>query len=83
MGERVNIHCKALQSLDWSNHRDGVNDYMVLLVKETVTLHKVLSRYLQDTVLEVKTMNSTLNTYVERRIRSISCRKYSHPSAIV
>ena len=43
MGERVNIHCKTLQSLDWSNNRDGVNDYMVLLVKETVTLHKVLS----------------------------------------
>jgi len=52
MGDRVNAHCKSLQTVDWSAHRDGVNDYMVLLVKETVTLHKVLSRYLQDTVLE-------------------------------
>jgi vacuolar protein sorting-associated protein 54 len=31
----------------------GVNDYMELLVKETVTLHKVLSRYLPIPVLEV------------------------------
>ena len=31
----------------------GVNDYMELLVKETVTLHKVLSRYLSVSVVEV------------------------------
>ena len=31
----------------------GVNDYMEVLVKETVTLHKVLSRYLPSSVVEV------------------------------
>lgn len=31
----------------------GVNDYIEILVKETVTLHKVLSRYLSPSVVEV------------------------------
>lgn len=53
MGDRLNAHCKSLQALDWSASRDGVNEYMTVLVKETVTLHKVLSRYLQESVLEV------------------------------
>lgn len=34
----------------------GVNDYMEILVKDTVMLHKVLSRYLQGTVVEVSFM---------------------------
>jgi vacuolar protein sorting-associated protein 54 len=53
MGDRLVAHCKSLQVVDWSASRDTVNEYMVLLVKETVTLHKVLSRYLQESVLEV------------------------------
>ena len=52
MGDRLTAHCKSLQQVDWSAPRDQANDYMVLLVKETVTLHKVLSRYLQEGVLE-------------------------------
>jgi vacuolar protein sorting-associated protein 54 len=31
-----------------------VNDYLEVLVKETVTLHKVLSRYLSIPVVEVR-----------------------------
>ena len=53
MGDRLNAHCKTLQAVDWSKPRESVNEYMTLLVKETVTLHKVLSRYLQETSLEV------------------------------
>ncbi|KAH8117189.1 Vps54-domain-containing protein [Phellopilus nigrolimitatus] len=52
MGDRLSAHCKTLQALDWSKPHDGANDYMTVLVKETVTLHKVLSRYLQEGVLE-------------------------------
>ncbi|KAI5124293.1 hypothetical protein M0805_008901 [Coniferiporia weirii] len=52
MGDRLSAHCKTLQNVDWSLTRDGVNEYMTVLVKETVTLHKVLSRYLQEGVLE-------------------------------
>ncbi|EEB91215.1 hypothetical protein MPER_10460, partial [Moniliophthora perniciosa FA553] len=41
-------------AIDWNVPKSGggVNDYMELLVKETVTLHKVLSRYLSSTVVE-------------------------------
>ncbi|KAI6005867.1 Vps54-like protein-domain-containing protein [Pisolithus albus] len=48
MGDRITAHVKALQGVNWESVRqnDGVHEYMELLVKETVTLHKVLSRYL-------------------------------------
>ncbi|EJD05695.1 Vps54-domain-containing protein [Fomitiporia mediterranea MF3/22] len=52
MGDRLNAHCKSLQNVDWSALRSEVNEYMTVLVKETVTLHKVLSRYLQEAALE-------------------------------
>jgi len=39
----------------------GVNDYMELLVKETVTLHKVLSRYLSAPTVEVSWFVSECN----------------------
>ncbi|KAK7054653.1 hypothetical protein VNI00_003116 [Paramarasmius palmivorus] len=47
---------KLKRTLDWNVPKTGggVNDYMELLVKETVTLHKVLSRYLSSTVVEVR-----------------------------
>lgn len=32
----------------------GINAYMEVLVKETVTLHKVLSRYLATPIVEVR-----------------------------
>lgn len=44
------------QAVNWEIPKQGtgVNDYMVLLVKETVTLHKVLSRYLSAPIVEVR-----------------------------
>lgn len=46
----------SLQAVDWNvpKPNGGVNDYIELLVKETVTLHKVLSRYLSAAVVEVR-----------------------------
>lgn len=54
MGDRTSAHIKSLQNVDWDQPKQGdsVNDYMELLVKETVTLHKVLSRYLTAPVVE-------------------------------
>ncbi|KAI0313659.1 Vps54-like protein-domain-containing protein [Amylostereum chailletii] len=54
MGDRLAAHIKSLQAIRWEVPplKPGVNDYMELLVKETVTLHKVLSRYLSSTVVE-------------------------------
>ncbi|KAF9014055.1 Vps54-like protein-domain-containing protein [Cyathus striatus] len=54
MGDRLNAHIRSLQVVDWNVPKvnGGVNDYMEILVKETVTLHKVLSRYLSGPVVE-------------------------------
>ncbi|KAI0797556.1 Vps54-like protein-domain-containing protein [Abortiporus biennis] len=54
MGDRLTAHIRTLQAIKWDvpKQGDGVNDYMELLVKETVTLHKVLSRYLSPSVVE-------------------------------
>ncbi|KAF8559658.1 Vps54-domain-containing protein [Imleria badia] len=54
MGDRISAHVKSLQAVNWEVPRqgDGVNDYVELLVKETVTLHKVLSRYLSAPIVE-------------------------------
>ena len=44
------------QTVDWTVPKPGggVNEYMEILVKETTTLHKVLSRYLALSVVEVR-----------------------------
>ncbi|KAG6909627.1 hypothetical protein DXG01_016409 [Tephrocybe rancida] len=45
---------KLKRAVDWAVPKPGggVNDYMEVLVKETVTLHKVLSRYLSPSIVE-------------------------------
>ncbi|KAI0253534.1 Vps54-like protein-domain-containing protein [Lactifluus subvellereus] len=54
MGDRLTAHIKSLNAIRWDvpPAKAGVNEYMELLVKETVTLHKVLSRYLASPVVE-------------------------------
>lgn len=55
MGDRLAVHCAALQEIDWEAERDvkaGPNGYMQTLVKETATLHKVLYKYLPGSALE-------------------------------
>lgn len=54
MGERLSAHIKSLQALDWSIPKEGgeANEYIVVLTKETVTLHKVLSRYLSTGIVQ-------------------------------
>lgn len=49
-------HVASLQTVDWTVPKPGggVNEYMEILVKETATLHKVLSRYLASSVVEVR-----------------------------
>ena len=55
MGDRLSAHIKSLNAIRWDAPpaKPGTNEYMELLVKETVTLHKVLSRYLASPVVEV------------------------------
>ncbi|KAI0039918.1 Vps54-domain-containing protein [Auriscalpium vulgare] len=54
MGDRLSAHIKSLHAIKWDAPpvKPSPNDYMELLVKETVTLHKVLSRYLASAVVE-------------------------------
>ncbi|KAI1791647.1 Vps54-domain-containing protein [Ganoderma leucocontextum] len=54
MGDRLTAHIRTLQAVRWDVPKEGggVNDYIEVLVKETVTLHKVLSRYLPSSVVE-------------------------------
>ncbi|KAH7889569.1 Vps54-like protein-domain-containing protein [Phlebopus sp. FC_14] len=54
MGDRISAHVRTLQAVNWEipKQGDSVNDYMELLVKETITLHKVLSRYLSAPIVE-------------------------------
>ncbi|KAJ7582985.1 vacuolar protein sorting-associated protein 54 [Mycena floridula] len=54
MGDRLSFHIKSLHTVDWNVPKagGGPNDYMEVLVKETVTLHKVLSRYLAPPIVE-------------------------------
>ncbi|OAD66818.1 hypothetical protein PHYBLDRAFT_118967, partial [Phycomyces blakesleeanus NRRL 1555(-)] len=49
MNERFSVHVKAMQNVQWDEQETtgkAANQYMETLVKETMTLHKVLSKYL-------------------------------------
>lgn len=54
MSDRLQVHCKTLEGVDWdaAASDDRPNGYMEALVKEHVTLHKVLSRFLQAPTVE-------------------------------
>ena len=44
----------AIQAIDWdAADQEAPNAYSELLVKETATLHKVLSKYLAQSTVEV------------------------------
>ncbi|KAJ9479329.1 Vacuolar protein sorting-associated protein 54 [Pseudozyma hubeiensis] len=66
MSDRLTVHCRTLSALDWNADKAAADDkpqgdeskdaepnkYAADLVKETATLHKVLSKYLQAVVVE-------------------------------
>ena len=59
MNERFFVHVKAMQVIQWDEQQDdssgkNANNYMETLVKETMTLHKVLSKYLPHQNLQVR-----------------------------
>ncbi|GJJ12553.1 hypothetical protein Clacol_006796 [Clathrus columnatus] len=55
MGDRLNVHCRSLREVKWEEMpvKPGPSGYMELLIKETVTLHKVLSKYLPVNAVEL------------------------------
>lgn len=54
MADRLSVHCASLRAINWgsSPSRNGPNPYAEQLVKETATLHKVLSKYLAKNTVE-------------------------------
>ena len=62
MGERLSVHCKSLQEIRWDMlpSQQGPSTYVEQLVKETVTLHKVLSKYLGGGTTEVRILRRRL-----------------------
>lgn len=76
MGDRLHVHCKALQEIDWeaaAPSEGKVNAYMETLVKETGTLHKVLLKYLAGSALEVVMMQvlSAINSRLAEEFSKI------------
>lgn len=54
MADRLAVHCGELREIDWeaTPTRDGPRQYVLMLTKETQTLHKVLSKYLSQATVE-------------------------------
>ncbi|KAF8163542.1 hypothetical protein B0H34DRAFT_652127, partial [Crassisporium funariophilum] len=82
MGDRLNAHIKSLKSVDWSVPKPdgGVNEYMEILVKETVTLHKVLSRYLAPAIVEY-VMTQVFAAINHRLSEEYTAIELPHPEA--
>jgi vacuolar protein sorting-associated protein 54 len=54
MSSRSTVHVNAMKRIDWdAENSSSVHSYMETLVKETGTLHRVLSKHLPDTTVEM------------------------------
>ena len=55
MSGRATTHVNAMRKTDWNAPSVGqnVSPYMETLVKETITLHKVLSKHLPETTVQI------------------------------
>ncbi|KAI8379270.1 Vps54-like protein-domain-containing protein [Radiomyces spectabilis] len=79
MNERFTVHIKAMQSIKWDEDNStgkNANSYMETLVKETMTLHKVLSKYLpvQDLQSVMSRVFDSFTTQLVQEIEKLSIR---------
>ncbi|WRT65756.1 uncharacterized protein IL334_002704 [Kwoniella shivajii] len=67
MSDRLAVHVGSLREIDWeaTSSKDGPRPYAEMLVKETATLHKVLSKYLAGSTVEV-VMSEVIGAIVHR-----------------
>ncbi|PWN24163.1 hypothetical protein BCV69DRAFT_280060 [Microstroma glucosiphilum] len=72
MGDRLSVHCRGLSATNWNApispaDAEGVAPSKPVsdLIKETTTLHKVLSKYLQESVVE-SVFTQVLDAIVKR-----------------
>ncbi|KAI1801656.1 Vps54-domain-containing protein [Daldinia bambusicola] len=63
MSARASAHAKSMKALDWDQKTEStVNLYMETLVKETVTLHRVLTKHLPEGTVRL-IMTPVFNSY--------------------
>ncbi|RDW88213.1 hypothetical protein BP6252_00245 [Coleophoma cylindrospora] len=66
MSGRATTHMKAMKLIDWeASSATGPNQYMETLTKETITLHKVLSKHLPEHVVQM-IMEPVFKSYKEQ-----------------
>lgn len=53
MSGRAAIHAKSMRAIDWDTAKPGVQAYMEILAKETTTLHRVLTKHLPETSIQM------------------------------
>lgn len=58
MGRLAVSHVKSMVAIDWETNHDGVHPYMLSLVKDTVSLHRIL------TITATKKVTSQIMTLV-------------------
>ncbi|KAI4171627.1 MAG: hypothetical protein LQ343_004105 [Gyalolechia ehrenbergii] len=65
MSGRASAHVSSLRKINWDavgKDAQAVNPYMEILIKETLTLHKVLSKFLPEMTISM-IMNPVFNSY--------------------
>ncbi|KAL8976958.1 MAG: hypothetical protein Q9205_007145 [Flavoplaca limonia] len=68
MSGRASAHVSAMKKVNWDapvKDAQAVNPYMETLVKETLTLHKVLSKFLPEMTISM-IMDPVFNSYQEQ-----------------
>ncbi|WWC68573.1 uncharacterized protein I206_102503 [Kwoniella pini CBS 10737] len=67
MSDRLAVHVGSLREIDWeaTPNRDAPRPYAEMLVKETATLHKVLSKYLAASTVD-SVMSEVITAIVHR-----------------
>ena len=67
MSGRAGMHVSAMRKIDWDANTGSqhINSYMETLVKETTTLHKVLSKHLPEVAVQM-IMEPVFHSYREQ-----------------
>ncbi|PHH60474.1 hypothetical protein CDD81_1605 [Ophiocordyceps australis] len=53
MSGRAAVHAKSIRAIDWEAATQGPHGYMETIVKETTTLHRVLTKHLPQASIEM------------------------------
>ncbi|KAG5983977.1 hypothetical protein E4U55_006587 [Claviceps digitariae] len=66
MNGRAALHAKNMRTIDWdTSNADSVHAYMEILAKETTTLHRVLTKHLPETSIQM-IMGPVFTSYKEQ-----------------